>query len=64
VRRSSRNKATTVRASVTFDSEHHQRLLKLAEEKRVSFAWVVRDAVERYLKSAHHAEQRENRGAE
>jgi predicted DNA-binding protein len=39
----------TVRQSVTFPREVHETLALLAEEKRVSVAWVVRDAVEKYI---------------
>lgn len=37
------------RVSVTFPSDHYQELKLIAERKRVSVAWVVRDAVENYL---------------
>ena len=39
----------TVRASVTFPREHYEALLEMAKRKKVSLAWVVRDAVEEYL---------------
>lgn len=42
----------TTRVSVTFPAEHYDKLETLAEEKRVSIAWVVRDAVDFYLSSA------------
>ena len=38
-----------VRVSITIPSEHYDELQRLATRKRVSLAWVVRDAVERYL---------------
>ena len=38
-----------VRASVTFPREHYEALLEMARGKKVSLAWVVRDAVEDYL---------------
>ena len=40
---------TSVRISVTFSPEDYAELQRLAERKRVSLAWVVRDAVERCL---------------
>ena len=37
------------RASVTFPSDLYSELERIAEEKKVSVAWVVRDAVEKYV---------------
>lgn len=37
------------RASVTFPAELYAELERIAEEKKVSVAWVVRDAVEKYV---------------
>ena len=37
-----------VRASITFPSDLYQALEKIALQKKVSLAWVVRDASERY----------------
>ncbi len=39
----------TVRTSVSLPREHYNILESLAEEKRVSVAWVVRDAVSHYI---------------
>ena len=39
----------TVRTSVSLPREHYEILANLAEENRVSVAWMVRDAVERYV---------------
>lgn len=39
----------TVRQSVSFPIELHETLEKLAQDKKVSVAWVVRDAVEKYV---------------
>ena len=39
----------TRRISVTFPLDHYVELQQIAERKRVSVAWVVRDAVEAYL---------------
>ena len=38
-----------VRASVSFPREIHETLEKIAREKKVSLAWVVREATERYI---------------
>jgi metal-responsive CopG/Arc/MetJ family transcriptional regulator len=40
------NAQTTVasRASITFPSDLYKTLEKIAQQKKVSFAWVVRDA--------------------
>jgi len=43
----------TVRASVTFPTGLYTELEKIAEKKRVSVAWVVRDAVEKYLEAQY-----------
>ncbi len=39
----------TQRVSVTFPADHYAELQRIAQRKRVSVAWVVRDAVEKYL---------------
>ena len=39
----------TVRASVSFPRDIHETLEKIAREKKVSLAWVVREAAERYI---------------
>lgn len=39
----------TVRASISFPSEVYETLEGIAREKKVSLAWVVRDAAERYI---------------
>lgn len=41
----------TVRASISFPEEQYQVLEKIAAENKVSLAWVVRDAINGYLKS-------------
>lgn len=47
------NKATQLvkapRQSVTFTAEIYAELERLAKEKKVSIAWVVREATERYI---------------
>jgi metal-responsive CopG/Arc/MetJ family transcriptional regulator len=39
----------SVRASISFPRELYQTLEDIAREKKVSLAWVVRDAAERYV---------------
>ena len=46
--------AASVRASISFPPDVYEVLSQLARQKKVSLAWVVRDAVERYV-----AEQQE-----
>ena len=46
--------AASVRASISFPPDTYEVLEQLARQKKVSLAWVVRDAVERYV-----AEQQE-----
>lgn len=41
----------TVRASISFPEQQYLFLEKIAEENKVSLAWVVRDAIDSYLKS-------------
>ena len=41
----------TVRASISFPEQQYQVLEKIAAENKVSLAWVVRDAIDSYLKS-------------
>jgi metal-responsive CopG/Arc/MetJ family transcriptional regulator len=39
----------TVRASISFPLEDYRKLEQVATKKRVSMAWIVRDAVRKYL---------------
>lgn len=41
--------AASVRASISFPPDLYETLEEIAKEKKVSLAWVVRDAVERYV---------------
>ena len=50
-------RAASVRASISFPPDIYEVLEQLAREKKVSLAWVVRDAAERYV--AEHKEQQE-----
>ena len=42
---------STVRASISFPRDVYEQLEQLAGEKRVSLAWVVREATREYLNS-------------
>lgn len=39
----------TVRASISFNSDDYGELERLATEKKVSLAWIVREAVSLYI---------------
>ena len=41
----------TIRASISFPEEQYQIMERIAAENKVSLAWVVRDAIDGYLKS-------------
>ena len=41
--------ANTVRASISFPPNVYQSFEELAKQKKVSLAWVVRDAAEKYI---------------
>lgn len=41
----------TVRASISFPEDQYQILEQIAAVNKVSLAWVVRDAIDGYLKS-------------
>jgi metal-responsive CopG/Arc/MetJ family transcriptional regulator len=43
--------ASTVRASISFPPALYESLEEIAKQKKVSLAWVVRDAAERYVAS-------------
>ena len=42
-------KAKSARASISLPPELHQTLEQIAKDKKVSFAWVMRDAAEKYV---------------
>ena len=50
-------KTASVRASISFPPDLYKALERLAMQKKVSLAWVVRDAAERYV--ADHQEKSE-----
>jgi metal-responsive CopG/Arc/MetJ family transcriptional regulator len=39
----------TTRASVSFPNDVYETLERIAKDRRVSVAWIVRDAVEKYV---------------
>lgn len=39
----------TVRTSVSVPAADHAELERLAERKKVSIAWIIRDAIDQYL---------------
>jgi hypothetical protein len=41
--------AASVRASISFPAERYEVLEEIARQKKVSLAWVVREAVENYI---------------
>ena len=42
-------KGKSVRTSVSIPSDLHDILVRLAKDKKVSVAWVIRDAAEKYV---------------
>jgi predicted transcriptional regulator len=44
-----RRKGKMPRASVSFSAEVQEELARLAEKRKVSVAWIVREAVDQYL---------------
>lgn len=61
-KRADRRVAGPVRVSVSFDAEDYAELKGIAKDKRVSTAWVVRDAVASYLDARAPLFARERRG--
>lgn len=47
--KSTKTKNPWVRASISFPSSIYQSLEAIAKRKKVSLAWVVRDAAEQYV---------------
>lgn len=43
------SQTSSIRVSVTFPRDQYKLLEQIAHEKKVSAAWVVREAVEQYL---------------
>jgi metal-responsive CopG/Arc/MetJ family transcriptional regulator len=40
---------SAIRVSISFPPQVHKTLEQIAKQKKVSFAWVVRDAAEKYI---------------
>jgi len=49
--KNAKNRAATVRASISFPSDVYRSLEALARQNKVSLAWVVREAAEKYVAS-------------
>lgn len=45
----SKHEPRTIRASVSFPCELYETIELIAKEKKVSVAWIVRDATEKYV---------------
>jgi hypothetical protein len=43
------HRKAAVRASITFPPDLYEALEQIAQQKKVSLAWVVRDAAEKYV---------------
>ncbi|MCC6427327.1 MAG: ribbon-helix-helix protein, CopG family [Phycisphaerales bacterium] len=44
-----RSQPKAKRMSITVPPDHHDELSRMADQKKVSVAWLVREAVEKYL---------------
>lgn len=56
-RKSMKTQSTpAVRASISFPPDLYEMLEKLAKQKKVSLAWIVRDAAEKYLDAVKPAQ--------
>lgn len=49
-----------IRASISFPKKDYMRLEELASEKRVSLAWMVREAVRAYLQNQNNVSRDDN----
>jgi len=45
---------SSVRASISFPQDLYNTLEELAKRKKVSLAWIVRDAAEKYVTAEKH----------
>ena len=43
-------RASSVRSTISFPSELYETLEGIAQQKKVSLAWVVREATEKYIR--------------
>jgi hypothetical protein len=46
-----REKRSQRKSRITFPPDHYETLEEIAQQKKVSLAWVVRDASEKYVAS-------------
>ncbi len=53
----SKRKGALVRASIGFPAELYRALERIAKRKKVSLAWVVREAAEKYVQSEKREDQ-------
>ena len=51
--------ASSVRASISFPPDTYEMLKRLAKKKKVSLAWIVRDAVDGYVAEHREVPERE-----
>jgi metal-responsive CopG/Arc/MetJ family transcriptional regulator len=51
-----------VRASITFPPDLYKTLEEIAQQKKVSLAWVVRDAAEKYVAEGSAGTLRSGKG--
>ena len=51
----------SVRTTISIPREDHAELERIAKKKKVSVAWVVREAVDRYLEAESPLLRRRNR---
>jgi len=49
VKKTAKNRPAFIRASISFPTDIYRSLEDIARQKKVSLAWVVRDATEQYL---------------
>jgi len=49
VRKAKKHSTTAIRASISFPQDVYGTLESIAKEKKVSLAWVVREATEKYI---------------
>lgn len=53
----SRRRGALVRASIGFPADLYRALERIARRKKVSLAWVVREAAEKYVQSEAREDQ-------
>ena len=51
-------RSAAVRASISFPPDVYETLEKIAKEKKVSLAWVVREAAEQYVRWERKSRER------